>query len=138
MPQDNEPDNGQRYNDMYEKEKFHFDQDWAKEKKHFDRKATEESYMKTDVNKGDGKMISPRRKWYESEECWRKRKRKERRLRAKQKSMTRKRWENSAPVRNLRESRGKNLIFVQLKFFYVFDYSTKDALVQFCDLSKVF
>eukprot|EP00112_Aurelia_sp_Birch-Aquarium-sp1_P001140 Seg1118.1 transcript_id=Seg1118.1/GoldUCD/mRNA.D3Y31 product="hypothetical protein" protein_id=Seg1118.1/GoldUCD/D3Y31 len=103
----NEPDNSQRFNDRYEKEKFHFDQDWAKEKKHFDRKTTEDSYMNTGGNRRDVKEVSPRRKWYESEESWRKRKRKDRRLKTKQNVITRKRWENSAPVSSLQESRGK-------------------------------
>ncbi len=53
-----------------------------------------------DRNSRQENLLSPRRKWYESEESWRKRKRKTKPRR----QLLRRRWEYSAPVISLRES----------------------------------
>lgn len=51
---------------------------------------------------------SPRRRWYESEESWKKRKRRETKHEGKRKpAAVRKRWEHSAPVTSLRDSENR-------------------------------
>ena len=58
----------------------------------------------SDETQFDVQRETPRRKWYESEESWMKRKKKHLKPVAKRKMVGRKKWEHSAPVRSIKDS----------------------------------
>ncbi|XP_065063836.1 uncharacterized protein LOC135690260 [Rhopilema esculentum] len=57
-----------------------------------------------DETQFDVQRETPRRKWYESEESWMKRKKRHLKPVAKRKMVERKKWEHSAPVRSIKDS----------------------------------